>query len=159
MFTMKYTEALLQPLVEQTNTYSGLARLLNLAPVGSTVTYLRKRCELLGLNVSHFVGQASNKGKPSFNKKSVEEILVLGKQLDRRAERHQLMRAPLELGIEYKCAECTIHNVWNGKPLTLQIDHINGQYWDNRIENLRFLCPNCHTQTVTWGTQNIGRVA
>jgi hypothetical protein len=51
--------------------------------------------------------------------------------------------------IEYVC-ECGQEPEWNGKPLTLQLDHINGDYQDDRLENLRFLCPNCHTQTDTF---------
>lgn len=57
--------------------------------------------------------------------------------------------------LEYKCAECGIFNEYNGKPIILQLDHINGVNNDNRLENLRFLCPNCHSQTETWGGRNI----
>jgi protein-arginine kinase activator protein McsA len=46
---------------------------------------------------------------------------------------------------------------WNGQPLRLQIDHINGNPVDNRQENLRFLCPNCHSQTINFGTKNVKR--
>lgn len=50
-----------------------------------------------------------------------------------------------------KCSECGQSSVWNGKPLVLQVDHIDGNS-DNNIEsNLRLLCPNCHTQTETFG--------
>lgn len=53
-------------------------------------------------------------------------------------------------GIPDECSICGQPPVWNGRPLTLQIDHINGDRWDNRIENVRILCPHCHTQTETY---------
>ena len=55
--------------------------------------------------------------------------------------------------IPYKCAICGISE-WNGKTLSLELDHINGINNDNRLENLRFLCPNCHSQTTTYGSRN-----
>jgi Zn finger protein HypA/HybF involved in hydrogenase expression len=56
--------------------------------------------------------------------------------------------------VEYKCNECGITD-WNGKDIILEIDHINGDNTDNRIENLRYLCPNCHSQTSTYKGRNI----
>jgi hypothetical protein len=58
----------------------------------------------------------------------------------------------------YVCAECGLLPEWNSKPLVLQVDHINGDPTDNRPENLRFLCPNCHTQTETFASRNCGRL-
>jgi 5-methylcytosine-specific restriction endonuclease McrA len=49
------------------------------------------------------------------------------------------------------CKECGLGQTWNGKPLVFQLDHANGDNKDNRRENLRMICPNCHTQTPTWG--------
>ena len=53
-----------------------------------------------------------------------------------------------------QCSECGISEKWNGKPMTMHIDHINGDRQDNRIENLRPLCPNCHSQTDTYAGKN-----
>jgi 5-methylcytosine-specific restriction endonuclease McrA len=55
--------------------------------------------------------------------------------------------------LEYKCANCGIKE-WNNLPLSLQLDHINGVNNDHRLENLRFLCPNCHSQTDTYSGKN-----
>lgn len=57
--------------------------------------------------------------------------------------------------VGYTCAECTIQD-WNQKPITLQIDHIDGNAENNLPKNLQFLCPNCHSQTDTWGGRNKG---
>lgn len=67
--------------------------------------------------------------------------------------KNRLIKANL---IEYKCSCCGITE-WNGKPLTLQLHHINGNNRDNRLENLTFLCPNCHSQTDNFSGKNAGK--
>lgn len=72
--------------------------------------------------------------------------------------RHRLKeRLIKENKIPYACQECGNIGEHNGKPLVLQLDHTNGINNDNRIENLRFLCPNCHTQQDTYAAKNIGK--
>lgn len=57
--------------------------------------------------------------------------------------------------LDEKCTFCGISNVWNDRPLILQLDHINGDGRDHRLENLRILCPNCHSQTETWCNRKV----
>lgn len=59
--------------------------------------------------------------------------------------------------LDYVCAECGLDPEWNGKKLVLALDHINGTNNDNRLSNLRFLCPNCHSQTDTFAGRNVAR--
>lgn len=57
--------------------------------------------------------------------------------------------------LDESCSECGVGPVWNGTALTLQLDHINGVSTDHRLDNLRILCPNCHSQTETYCGRNI----
>ena len=67
---------------------------------------------------------------------------------------HALKKILITSGREYKCNNCNITE-WNGKPINLDLDHINGDTFDNTLENLRFLCPNCHSQTNTYKGRNV----
>jgi 5-methylcytosine-specific restriction endonuclease McrA len=80
-------------------------------------------------------------------KKNNNEIFNENSTYERKDLRKKIINENI---LEYKCSACGISD-WLGNPLSLQLDHINGINNDNRIENLRFLCPNCHTQTPTWG--------
>lgn len=112
----------------------------------SSVDIIKRRCEQLNISTEHFK-QTSNGVK----KIPLEDILIENstyKNTSRLKER--LIK---ENYLEYKCAICGNVGIWQDKPLTLQLDHINGNHQDNRLENLRLLCPNCHTQTETYGSK------
>lgn len=68
---------------------------------------------------------------------------------------HTSVRKRLLHERNYTCEECGIGNMYNGKPLTLELDHIDGNSKNNKRENLRILCPNCHSQTPTHRAKNI----
>jgi len=68
-----------------------------------------------------------------------------------------LTRAMLEVGIRYRCRECGNDGTWQGRPLTLDVDHIDGDFLNNQHENLRFLCPNCHRQTPNFAGRSRGK--
>lgn len=66
----------------------------------------------------------------------------------------RLRRALLHIGRPYVCTECGNNGMWRSRPLTLHVDHIDGNYLDSRPENLRFLCPNGHGQMPTHAGKN-----
>lgn len=77
----------------------------------------------------------------------LEKLLILGSSYNRLCLKRRLLKETL---LKEKCYECGMSPEWNSKYLCLQLDHINGVGNDNRIENLRLLCPNCHSQTETF---------
>ncbi len=85
---------------------------------------------------------------------SDSDAFVENSSLARHIVKKRIIRDKL---LDYKCACCGLVDSWNGKHLSLQLDHINGINNDHRLENLRFLCPNCHTQQDTYAAKNIVR--
>ena len=108
----------------------------------------------LNLDISHFTGQGYLKGKKHSWGASIPLDEILIKDSGRVLHSHIKNRIIKNKLIDYKCALCGLENVWQNKPVTLQIDHINGDSFDHRLENLRILCPNCHAQTDTYVAKN-----
>ena len=132
-----------------------VAKKLGCNTTGGGYVTLKMAARELGLDDSHMTGQGWNIGWQS--NPSKERVIALSDILVEDSTYTtiwRLKRRLLSEGIlEYRCYLCGLTE-WNGKPITLQLDHINGVHLDHRIENLRLLCPNCHSQTETFAGRN-----
>ena len=147
--TRWYTDDDLRAAVAVSSSYAGVLRVLGIPLNGGSHAYLARRIRAAGYDISHFLGQAHNRGK-SAPQLTPAEILVVRPKGSHRVHAHVLRRAMVASGVDERCLLCGLDGSWQGNPLRLVVDHINGDWLDNRLENLRFLCPNCHAQTVTW---------
>lgn len=138
---------------------AGVLRHLGVAQNGGAHAHLRRRIDGLGIDTTHFLGRAHYRGVPSPRRLSPEHILVVRPEGARRQATTALRRALKAEGRAYRCQACGVADQWNGRPLTLHVDHVNGQFLDCRETNLRFLCPNCHSQTPTHAGRNRRRGA
>ena len=131
-------------------------RNLGLKPNSSRYKHILGEITRLNLSTSHWTGKSSNRGKSHVGgtpKLASQDVLIVQRR-NRKELSTRLRRAMIEHGIPYSCRECGLGPLWNGKKLTLTIDHINGNNLDNSPNNVRFLCPNCHSQTENFGVLN-----
>ena len=117
---------------------------------GEAVKKLKDRIEQLNCSTEHFNLKKTKRG--TTHSYSLNEILV--KNSPYNSSYHLKQRLIDENLLEYKCSICGIDS-WQDKKIILQLDHINGINTDNRLSNLRLLCPNCHSQTDTFSGKNI----
>ena len=150
----KYTKELLLEIVSGSKSIAEVLSKLSLSYSGGNYTYIFSKLKQYNISTSHFLGKRSNLGKSSKNKKSAKDILVLLPESSYREKSKLLKRSLLESGRNYKCdiSECSVNGIWHSKEITLHVDHIDGNFLNNRIDNLRFLCPNCHSQTSNFGS-------
>jgi len=136
--------------VKTSKTFTEILKKCNLINKGCNINTVKRRIEKEKIDSSHIVrGKGHNAGKVFWDKRiSKEDALnnyfTLNSKVHRQTIKNLIKRYSFK---EYKCEECGLRNVWNNNSISLQLDHINGINDDNRLENLRFLCPNCHSQT------------
>ncbi|MEU7186150.1 HNH endonuclease [Streptomyces sp. NPDC039022] len=104
-----------------------------------------------GLSTAHFTGQGHGRGHPSPARRPADDILRRRPAGSRRTKTSLLRRALDDKAVPRHCGVCGLGDTWQGRRLVLEIDHINGDRLDDRLGNLRYLCPSCHSQACTFG--------
>lgn len=137
--------------VKTSKSHTQLMSKINVAGGGNRWRLINERIEKLNLDIQHFIKAGENfKGNPQPWRKLIplENMLIKNSTYSNDMIKRRLLSADL---LKYRCGICLLDN-WNNKSIVLQLDHINGDNRDNRLENLRLLCPNCHSQTSTYCT-------
>jgi hypothetical protein len=150
---MNYTKEELMLAVKDSVSIAEILRNLGLVPSGGNYKTIRVKLIKHNIDISHINGRNWAKGRavPSFKKKPIDELLVAN---ENRNSTHLKNRLVEENIVEYKCAICGISS-WNDKYISLHLDHIDGDTFNNKLNNLRLLCPNCHSQTPTYCGKNM----
>ncbi len=150
----QYDEEELARLVAESVTLSEVIRKAGRPISGTAYRQLRLAIAALGLDASHMLGSAHARGKQLPPRVPLSELLVEGGYVQSTYLRRRL----IDEGVfAPRCASCRLER-WLGRPIPLELDHISGDPQDNRLENLRLLCPNCHARTPTYRGRNVGRL-
>ena len=152
----KYTKEWLEELCKNSRSYKEVLEKAGRKYSGGNHSYLKAKIQEFGIDTSHFSGQSwatgtHHEGKYKY---TIEEAFTKNSLVQRNVIRKYIIHFNL---IPYKCQFCGNTGEWRGKKMALELDHINGINNDNRLENLRWLCPNCHATTDTYaGKNNLG---
>lgn len=153
----RWTKEVLQAAVASSTTMCEVLRHLGVEVVGGQHTHISRRVKALGIDTSHFSAPVRSR---DVRRRRPEDLLVDQSQtLERRIPGERLKRAMIALGAPERCSLCGTGRMWRDRPLPLEVDHIDGNWRNNRPQNLQLLCPNCHSTTDTYRGRGKGRRA
>lgn len=140
-------------LITDNDSISDIIKKIGYTNSGAIHNRIKKRIDVANLDISHMNNKIGSRSGRAFI--PIEEALIKNSKYK---SNFGIKRKLVEEGyLEYECEKCKNSDTWMGESLTLHLDHINGVNNDNRRENLRLLCPNCHSQTDTYAGRNIKR--
>lgn len=153
MRNKKYNKEILAAAVKDSNSIRAVALRLGYSGTGSASNTIKKYIDLWKIDTSHFISSSEliktlNFYKP---KPSIQDYLSNNVYISSSKLKAKLYKEGLKNPI---CELCGQTDVWNGKPIVLILDHINGINTDNSLTNLQIVCPNCNSQLDTFGTRN-----
>ena len=143
-----FTEEQLRKIVEESSSYTEVLKKIGYTVVGGrNHNTLKARLEKYQISVEHFTTKSPTQ-------RTEDNVFCINSTAAQATLRRWFTKGNY---VPYKCAICGNTGEWMGKRLGLQLDHINGNHFDHRKENLRFLCPNCHSQTDNYGSKNTNK--
>jgi len=150
----KWTEQQLKKAAKKSTSVRQVLKLINLKQAGGNYSQIKKYLKIFKINTAHFKGKGWNKGLVGIGKPriSLNKILIKNSEFQSYKLKKRLFKAKLKLP---RCEECGWAEISPDGRLPLELDHINGDSKDNRIENLRILCPNCHSLKITHRGSNM----
>ena len=154
---VRWSETDLRSAVASSTSLSQVLRKLGLVPAGGNYDHVQRRITALSIDVSHLTGQGWRSGsiKPVTPARPLEEVLVKGYFTASHHLKNRLLRAGIKQPV---CELCGWAKAAPDGRVPVELDHINGDRNDNRLVNLRILCPNCHSLQPTHRGLNQRRV-
>lgn len=152
----------LQSILDNSSTFIEVANKIGYKSThGQYTNALKRMIEEMDLDTTKlnnnrhiFMSNLSKRNAIEKDKEKIKKYFIENSQTKRTVIRRYVLKYNL---LHYQCNKCGNVGEWNKKPLVLELDHINGKFNDHRLENLQWLCPNCHAQTSTYRGKNVNK--